>query len=132
MEHIIEASNTQIEMEIDDCFVVEFPLKNLQSIIYNRLSNAIKYRSPERIPFIKVHCSMTDEYTTLSVSDNGLGMDLSNSVKIFAIFKRLHNHVEGSGIGLYMVKRIVENVGGKVEVTSKLGEGSTFKVYFKK
>ena len=49
--------------------------------------------------------------------------------ELFTMFRRLHNHVEGSGIGLYMVKRMVENVGGRIEVDSQLGLGSTFSVY---
>lgn len=48
------------------------------------------------------------------------------------MFRRLHDHVEGSGIGLYMVKKMVDNAGGKIEVDSKVGVGSTFKVYFKR
>jgi signal transduction histidine kinase len=47
------------------------------------------------------------------------------------MFKRVHDHVEGSGIGLYIVKRIIDNAGGKIEVESEVGKGTTFKVYFK-
>jgi signal transduction histidine kinase len=68
----------------------------------------------------------------LTVQDNGLGMDMRQEEKIFALFKRLHNHVEGTGIGLYIVKKIVENAGGKIEVNSQVGVGSVFKVYFKR
>lgn len=132
MEPIIETSKAQIEIEINDCFVVKFPPKNLRSVIYNLLSNAIEYKSSDRIPAIEVRCDMTHDYSILSVKDNGLGMDLSEGIKIFSMFKRFHNHVEGSGIDLYMVKRIVENGGGKVEVESKIGDGSTFKVYSKR
>jgi signal transduction histidine kinase len=47
------------------------------------------------------------------------------------MFKRLHDHVEGTGVGLYIVKKIIDNMGGKIEVESSIGKGSTFKVYFK-
>jgi signal transduction histidine kinase len=63
------------------------------------------------------------------VEDNGLGMSVSGRRKLFGMFQRLHDHVEGSGIGLYMVKRMVENVGGHIEVQSEEGIGSTFAVY---
>lgn len=59
-------------------------------------------------------------------------MDLSREHKLFAMFQRLHDHVEGSGIGLYMVKKIIENAGGRIEVQSKVGEGSEFSVYFRR
>ena len=62
--------------------------------------------------------------------DNGLGVNLNQKDKIFGMFKRLHNHVEGSGIGLYIVKKIVENNGGKIEVESEVGKGTIFKVHF--
>jgi signal transduction histidine kinase len=68
----------------------------------------------------------------LRVQDNGLGIDLQrHGKKLFTMFSRLHDHVEGSGIGLYIIKRIMENSGGEIEVSSQLGVGSTFTVYFK-
>jgi signal transduction histidine kinase len=67
----------------------------------------------------------------LSVQDNGLGIPEGGIDKIFTMFKRLHSHVEGTGIGLYIVKKIIDNAKGKIEVESKEGSGSTFRVYFK-
>jgi signal transduction histidine kinase len=69
-------------------------------------------------------------YLVLEVQDNGLGLDLTRERELFSMFQRYHTHVEGSGIGLYMVKKIVENAGGRIEVESKLDHGSTFFVYF--
>ena len=67
----------------------------------------------------------------LRVQDNGLGFDVAEvKGKLFGMFQRLHTHVEGSGIGLYMVKKIVENSSGRIDVQSQPGEGTTFTVYF--
>ncbi|QMU27828.1 PAS domain-containing protein [Adhaeribacter radiodurans] len=127
---IMEAAQAQIVIDISLCPTIRFSEKNLRSIVYNLVSNAIKYHSPDRLPKVRVFCTLTDNYQILSVQDNGLGLDLAQQHKLFAMFKRLHNHVEGTGIGLYMVKKIIENAGGKIQVESKLGEGSTFHVYF--
>jgi signal transduction histidine kinase len=59
-------------------------------------------------------------------------MEASGLSQLFTMFKRFHNHVEGSGIGLYMVKKMVENAGGHIEVESKLDQGTTFRVYFRR
>ena len=128
----IDAAQAQIKVDINSCLTISFSQKNLRSIIYNLLSNAIKYRSPQRTPVVQVHCYETEDYQVLSVQDNGLGMDLSEEYKIFAMFQRLHDHVEGTGIGLYMVKKIVENAGGKIEVESKVGVGSVFRIFFRR
>ena len=105
--------------------------KNLRSVLYNLLTNGIKYRSPERPPQILIHTYRQDSFIVVSVADNGLGLNSSQQSKLFTMFKRMHTHVDGSGIGLYIVKRIVENNGGKIEVESEQGRGTTFKVYFK-
>jgi signal transduction histidine kinase len=65
----------------------------------------------------------------LTVQDNGLGISEKHIKNLFTMFKRFHDHVEGSGVGLYIVKRIIENTGGRIEVESKLGKGTTFYVY---
>jgi two-component system, sensor histidine kinase and response regulator len=125
----------EFDAEIIDNFTevseVCFSRKNLRSIIYNLLSNAIKYHSPDRTPLITISSTHKDENIILTITDNGLGMTEEGRKKIFEMFKRLHNHVEGSGVGLYMVKKIVDNADGKIEVESRLKEGSTFKIYFK-
>jgi signal transduction histidine kinase len=115
---------------IDKVFFIH---KNLKSILYNLVSNAIKYRSPHRKPLIRVYTEDAGHYTMLAVADNGIGIDLpKHEKKIFSLFKRLHDDVEGSGVGLFIVKRIMEYNQGRVVVESKPEEGSVFKVYFPK
>jgi PAS domain S-box-containing protein len=126
----IEETGARIETQLD-CRAVHFSRKNLKSVLYNLLSNAVKYRSPDRPLRVDITCGPEGTHQVLTVADNGLGMDMRQEEKIFGLFKRLHNHVEGTGIGLYIVKKMVENAGGKIAVESKVGEGSTFRVYFK-
>ncbi|AKD05855.1 hypothetical protein PKOR_20255 [Pontibacter korlensis] len=130
-EFLIAETEAVIEKDLAPDTVLQFSTKNLRSVVYNLVSNAIKYRSPERKPHVQITTKTTPEYVVLQVKDNGLGMNLQNKSKIFSMFKRLHDHVEGSGVGLYIVKRIVENAGGYIEVESEVGVGSTFTVYFK-
>ncbi len=110
--------------------VVPFSKKNLRSVLLNLLSNAVKYRSPDRTLEVTLSTEQTDGFVVLSVRDNGLGMG-ENKHEIFSKFKRIHHHVEGSGIGLYLIKRMITSAGGDIEVESELGKGSVFKVYFK-
>ena len=63
------------------------------------------------------------------VEDNGLGIEDGREGQLFGMFQRLHSHVDGTGVGLYIVKRIVENAGGQITVQSELGTGSLFSVY---
>lgn len=109
---------------------LKFSRKNFRSILYNLLSNAIKYQAPDRDCIIDIETRLEDAYVVLKVKDNGLGIDRSNLNKIFTMFQRFHDHVEGTGIGLFMVKRIVENAGGRIEVESEKEMGTEFKVYF--
>jgi signal transduction histidine kinase len=131
LEPLIQTTGARLEKGIQNNFPLHFSHKNLRSIIYNLLSNALKYHSPERNPLVQIHCQKTEDFVILIVQDNGLGMNLSDDSTIFGMFKRLHDHVEGAGIGLYMVKKILDNAGGRIEVESQEGKGSIFKVFFK-
>lgn len=130
LEPQVQEANAQLHKRME-CSAFHFSRKNLKSILYNLLSNAIKYRSPERVAQIRIRCWQQAGHVVLSVEDNGLGIDMSQEEKLFALFKRLHAHVEGTGIGLYIVKRILDNAGGRIQVESQVGTGSTFTVYFK-
>ncbi|HTF81025.1 MAG TPA: ATP-binding protein [Cytophagales bacterium] len=127
---MVNTSKAHITVNLGGVQKLSFSKKNFKSILYNLLGNAIKYRSPHRIPQIKISAHQTDRYVVLSVADNGLGISPENLSKMFYMFKRFHDHVEGTGIGLYIVKRILENAGCKIEVESEEGVGTTFKVYF--
>lgn len=109
---------------------VHFARKNLRSILYNLVSNALKYRSPERPLHIALSTHRQDGEVCLQVADNGLGIRTDQHHKLFSMFKRVHTHVEGSGIGLYIIKRILENNGGRIRLQSEVGVGTVFSVYF--
>jgi two-component system, sensor histidine kinase and response regulator len=108
-----------------------FSRKNLRSIIYNLVSNSIKYSSPDRKPEIKITTTPAEGGVMLTVQDNGLGLKKEDQAKVFDMFKRLHSHVDGTGVGLAIVKRIVENCDGRIEFESELGKGSVFRIYLK-
>lgn len=104
----------------------------IQSILSNLISNAAKYRDPARQPLIEISSSQKGEDIYLSVSDNGIGLDLpAVQGQLFRLYKRFHPHIDGKGLGLYLIKSHAEALGGKVDITSQVDKGSTFSVYIK-
>jgi light-regulated signal transduction histidine kinase (bacteriophytochrome) len=97
-------------------------------VFQNVLHNALKFRKPEVAPVITVysHALPSGEWE-IRVSDNGIGFDEQYKERVFAVFQRLHSreHYEGTGIGLAIVRRIIEGHGGKVEVSSRPNEGTS-------
>jgi light-regulated signal transduction histidine kinase (bacteriophytochrome) len=101
----------------------------LQSIVYNLVSNAIKYRSPDKQVIINIRSKWIGDKMQIEVQDNGLGIDLDRfKSNLFGLYKRFHNHTEGKGLGLFLVKLQTEMLGGTIQVESKPGVGSTFRV----
>ncbi|UYZ57876.1 PAS domain-containing protein [Hymenobacter latericus] len=125
----VRATGATIETDFAALPAVAFVRPNLQSVFYNLISNAIKYASPERAPHIRVYSAVENGQAMLVVQDNGLGIDLERyGTEIFQMFRRFHDHVEGSGMGLYLVQRIVQIHGGRLEVQSQVGQGTTFRI----
>jgi signal transduction histidine kinase len=105
----------------------------LTSILYNLVSNGIKYISPERKPTIHISTFEDEETVTLKVKDNGLGIDLKNQAdNLFKLYKRFHFHTEGKGIGLYLVKMQVESLGGKITAISEVNSFMEFTIVLPK
>jgi signal transduction histidine kinase len=102
----------------------------VHSILYNLISNAIKYRAPDRRSEIVVSARIENDFIVLEVRDNGLGIDLKNHQhNLFKLYKRFHFHTAGKGLGLYLVKLQAEALGGKVEVESEINKYTKFTVY---
>jgi D-xylose ABC transporter substrate-binding protein len=101
----------------------------IQSILFNLISNAIKYRDPSRQPLIFVRTEKLMDKVLISVTDNGLGIDMNYIDKVFHLYKRFHFHVEGRGIGLFLVKTQVDSLGGNIEIESEVNRGTTINIY---
>ena len=125
---LIRSTGAQLDIDLAEGVAVHFLEKNLRSLLYNLLSNALKYCDPARPPHVRLRAVPEGSHIRLTVQDNGLGISLAGQRKLFGLFERLHSHVEGSGIGLFMVKKMVENAGGRILVESEVGVGSTFTV----
>lgn len=110
---------------------IMFSRKNARSIIYNLLSNAIKYKHATRPLKIIITTTRVKGYIQLSVKDNGKGIAGEYKQAIFKKFTRLNHQIEGTGMGLYIISRMLADNNGKIAVVSTLGKGSTFTVKFK-
>ena len=100
----------------------------IREVLQNLISNGLKYHKPGESPFVNINCSEKEGHWLISVKDNGIGIDDTYFDKIFIIFQRLHTREEfsGTGMGLAITKKIVENLGGKIWVESEEGKGTTF------
>lgn len=120
--------------------------RQLQQLFQNLISNALKYSKAGVLPHIIIsatqktceevrdlftECLPGDNFHLITVSDNGIGFEQEDAERIFQMFQRLHGKTEysGTGIGLAIVRKVVENHGGKILASSKPGEGATFNIY---
>ena len=129
LQNIIEKE--QVVIQTDFSAIRElFTLKTyLYSIFYNLIINSIKYRRPDHPPIIFITTSLEAGCVIIRVRDNGMGIDLAKKgSEIFGLYKRFHQHVEGKGLGLFMVKTQVDMLGGKIDVKSHVNEGTEFRI----
>lgn len=127
----VENHNATIINTISDDAVVNFNPAYLESVLLNFTTNAIKYAHPERSPIIEFGFAIENGRKVLTISDNGLGIDLDRHGELlFGLYKTFHKRQDAQGIGLYITKNQIEAMKGKVVVSSKVGEGTTFKIVF--
>jgi PAS domain S-box-containing protein len=127
----IKTLRVTFEEDIPEGLSFKYNPAYIESILLNLLSNALKYRNPDRKPVITLKAWQEDKNVHFSVSDNGLGIDLDkHGHNLFGMYKTFHENENSKGIGLFITKNQIESLGGSIEVESKVGEESTFKIVF--
>ncbi len=128
LEVRIERSGGQVE--VGSLPTIEADATQMRQVLQNLIGNALKFHKPEVAPIVKVYSNLHDGQCELTVADNGIGFDEKYLDRIFTPFQRLHGRgeYEGTGIGLSVVRKIVERHGGAVTAHSQPGQGATFVV----
>ncbi|TGM02410.1 PAS domain S-box protein [Leptospira jelokensis] len=128
-----KSEHTKVNVSIPDDVVLYTIPVYFESIINNVLSNAFKYCSHKTIGHIQIEINESEEFVILSISDNGVGIDLEKyRSKMFKMNSRFHPNIEGKGMGLFLTKYQIESLGGKIEVESQVDKGTSFHLYFPK
>jgi len=117
---------------IPDDATINYNSAYLESIFYNLISNAIRYRDPQRKPVITINLFKEKDNDVIEISDNGIGIDLvRNGDKIYGMYKTFSTNPDARGIGLFITKNQIDAMGGTITLESEPNVGSTFKIYIK-
>ncbi len=126
----VQQKNTTIVLSLDIPHI-SYPMPYMESILYNFINNSLKYCRSEVPLKIIISTYIENGKKMLSVKDNGIGIDLeAHGRRVFNLYQVFHTGYESKGIGLYIIKRQIESLGGTVSVKSKVNEGSEFTVSF--
>jgi len=129
LDIVITEHNATIHNNIPKKLFLYYNYSYFESIIQNLLSNAIKYKHPERDPVISIDFTYDLNEFELSISDNGIGIDLEKyGNDIFGLYKTFHNNENAEGVGLYLIKNQIESYGGTITVASEVNVGTTFTI----
>ena len=127
----LKKAGARVTVNIDKALEIEYNPAYLESILLNLISNAIKYRQPNRKLQIGITVTRLAHSTVIEVKDNGLGIDMAqHGDKLFGMYKTFHGNEDARGIGLFLVKNQVEAMGGTITVESEVGMGTSFKIEF--
>ncbi len=129
ISYMFRINSVKLETDLD-CAGIKIRADEdaFREALINLLSNAVKYSYENKI--IKVSSRLSENFYNISVTDNGFGIEQKNITKIFDTFYRADSKVKGAGIGLAIVKHIMDSHHGKIEVESCPGKGSTFTLKF--
>ena len=130
LNHLITSEHAIVSYHFDETEEMVGIKSYLYSIFYNLILNGIKYRRPGVDPVISVSGRKTETGITIRFQDNGKGIEEKNLKNLFGLYKRFDDHVEGKGMGLFMVKMQVESMGGTINVESEPEKGSIFTIEF--
>lgn len=131
LKYMKGGNNNKVEIRyiINDNAVCISDKSRINILLNNLISNAIRYQNPNTIqPFVEVKVDLSDTETGIVVRDNGVGISKENQQKIFDMFFRVSDNSTGTGLGLYIVKEIIDKLEGKIEVASEEGIGTTFAI----
>ena len=129
VKEIIDANkhlNPKATFDIKNLPAAEGDKTTVRQVFTNLIANALKYSSHKESPIIEIGSRQTAGHPTFYIKDNGAGFDMKDAHKLFAAFQRLHIEFEGNGLGLPIVRRIIEKHGGKIWAEGVPGEGATF------
>jgi PAS domain S-box-containing protein len=128
----LEQSGAVIHADFSAAPSVGFYRIYMESILFNLITNAVKYAHPGRKPVIDIKTQQDEQFVTLTIKDNGTGMNMARvKNKIFGLYQRFHSSIEGKGTGLYIVHSQVTALGGTITVNSTENVGTTFTIHFK-
>ena len=128
----IELSNAIFIIDVPEDAIINYNSAYVESILYNLISNAIRYRHPQRKPIITIKLYKESKKDVLEITDNGIGIDMEkNGEKLFGMYKTFHTNSDARGMGLFITRNQIETMGGKIITNSTPDSGSTFKIYIK-
>ncbi|WP_420317562.1 sensor histidine kinase [Ekhidna sp.] len=123
----VKNANAAIKKDFSECSEIDYPKSQLKMIFKHLLTNSLAYRDPEKALQIRVKSKSVNRHTTIIFKDNGLGFDsIKHRDEIFRPYIRLHSHVDGSGLGLYVIQMIIDYHRGGIRVESEPKKGATF------
>jgi PAS domain S-box-containing protein len=127
----MRSKNVVINEHIEKGLTFRYNQAYIESILLNLISNAIKYKHPDRDPEIDIYAWKEENEVKLEIQDNGIGVDLDRfGNQIFGMYKTFHENDDSKGIGLYITKNQIESLGGTIRVESTPGSGSRFIINF--
>ena len=133
LEALFASNHVDLSIDIPESYHVMGVTAYVESAVLNLMTNAVKYRDPEKSARIRVRTEDREQRIVLHIEDNGLGIDMKkNGEKIFGMYKTFHHHPESRGIGLFITRNQIESMGGTIVVSSEPGKGSTFSITLKK
>ena len=129
LQHIDAAQLIDFRIDVEDDVIFNSDISRVTTVFENLISNSIKYYNPkETQPYVYIHIRTTKQHAEILIEDNGIGIEEIHQPKIFGMFYRVTGSVPGSGLGLYLVKEIIDKLDGVITLQSQLNKGTKFSI----